>query len=143
MYGSLDISTSGMIAQRTRLTAISANIANQGSYVRGEDGQWEPYRRRMVMFEPGDPGSIGPGGRELGVHVADIELDQSPFEYEYNPDSPYAITKGKWAGYVAKPNIDPVTEQVNAMEAMRSYEANVAAAEATKSMMAQALRLIA
>lgn len=146
MYGSLDISTSGMIAQRTRLTAISANIANQGSYVRGEDGQWEPYRRRMVMFAPGDPSSTDPSGRGrggMGVHVADIELDQSPFEYEYNPDSPYAITKGTWAGYVARSNVDPVTEQVNAMEAMRSYEANVAAAEATKSMMAQALRLIA
>jgi flagellar basal body rod protein FlgC len=36
-----------------------------------------------------------------------------------------------------------MVEQINAMQATRSYEANVAAAEATKNMMAQALRLIA
>src|SRR5690606_38397084 len=109
----------------------------------GEDGQWEPYRRRIAMFAPGDPASADPAARGLGVHVAEIEPDQAPFKYEYKPDDPHAITEGRWKGYVARPNIDPVTEQINAMEAMRSYEANVAAAEATKSMMAQALRMIA
>lgn len=138
MYGSLDISTSGMVAQRQRLAVISANIANASTMLRA-DGGYEPYRKRMAMFEAGDPNASTAQGRELGVHVADIEIDRSPFEVRYQPDSPYADE----AGYVKVPSINTAVEQINAMEAARAYEANVAAAETTKNMMAQALRLLA
>jgi flagellar basal-body rod protein FlgC len=139
MYGILDISTSGMIAQRTRLTAISANLANQHSIM--PDGM--PYRARQVMFAPGDPGAIDPTARELGAHVAAIEIDQRPFGLRWDPGNPRAIKEGPQKGYVRTTNVNPVVEQINAMQATRSYEANVAAAEATKNMMAQALRLLA
>ncbi|MEQ8769921.1 MAG: flagellar basal body rod protein FlgC [Phycisphaerales bacterium] len=138
MYGALDISTSGMVAQRTRLEVISANIANARTMLRA-DGGYEPYRRRTAMFAPGDPGASTQAGRQLGVHVADIELDRAPFESRYQPDSPYADAEG----YVKVPNINTTVEQINAMQAARAYEANVVAAETTKSMMAQALRLLA
>ncbi len=138
MYGALDISTSGMVAQRTRLEVISANIANARTMLRA-DGGYEPYRRRTAMFAPGDPGAATSSGRELGVHVADIELDQAPFELRYRPESPYADAEG----YVKVPNINTTVEQINAMQAARAYEANVVAAETTKTMMAQALRLLA
>jgi flagellar basal-body rod protein FlgC len=100
MYGSLDISTSGMIAQRTRLDVISANIANKGAIL-DADGNYNPFRRRMALLAPGNP------------------------------------------GYIREPNIDTTTEQIDAMEAVRAYEANVAAAEALKSMLSQGLRLLA
>lgn len=138
MYGALDISTSGMVAQRTRLEVISANIANAKTMVRA-DGGYEPYRRRSAMFAPGDPGAASAAGRSMGVHIADIELDQNPFEIRYQPESQYADAEG----YVKVPNINTTVEQINAMQAARSYEANVVAAETTKSMMAQALRLLA
>jgi flagellar basal-body rod protein FlgC len=139
MYGALDISTSGMIAQRTRLTAISANIANKNSI--NADGT--PYRARHVLFAAGDPTSKSTDGRGWGVHVQQIQIDQSPFNLRWDPGDPRALKKGPHAGYVEESNVNPVMEQINAMEASRSYEANAVAAEATKTMIGQALRLLA
>ena len=101
-------------------------------------------RRRIPIFRPGNPDALTPGGRAQGVHVGEIDFDESEFRKKWDPTNPYARPEGtEDAGYVYYPNIDPVTEQVNAMEAVRAYEANVRAAEATKTMLAQALRLIA
>ena len=137
MYGALDVSTSGMIAQRTRLAAIASNIANYDA-VLDPQGNYDPFKKRLVHFAAGDPSAITAQGRELGVHVAEIEAVQDAVRPKYDPDSPYADEQG----YVMVPDIDPVVEQINAMEAARSYEANIIAAEATKSMMAQALQLL-
>lgn len=143
MYGSLDISTSGMIAQRTRLQVVAANIANRNAIL-DSAGNVNPYRRRIVGFAPGDPSATTEEGRSFGVHVAAIDLDSSPLQMqEFDPGSPYAYKSGPNAGYVPGTNINPVWEQVNAMEASRAYEANVVAAEAVKTMMGQALRLLA
>jgi len=142
MYGSLDISTSGMTVQRARMAAIAANIANR-STILDEKGNVNPYRARQVVFAPGDPQASSPEGRQLGVHVAGIKIDQGEFNYRWDPTNPYAIQKGDKRGYVPEPNVNPVIEQLNAMEASRAYEANVVAAETTKQMMAQALRLLA
>jgi len=128
-----------MIAQRTRLTAISGNIANQNAV----DADGTPYRARVVMLSAGDPTAANPSSRELGVHVSDIEIDQSPFQLRYDPGNPRAIKTGANQGYVPVSNVNPVKEQFNAMQASRAYEANTAAAEATKAMLAQALRLLA
>lgn len=143
MYGALDISTSGMIAQRTRLEVIAANIANQNTLLDSQ-GNVRPYQRRIAQFAPGDPAAKLGTGRAMGVHVAEIGLDPTPPQpREYDPSSPYAYTDGPYKGYIAATNINPVVEQINAIEAARAYEANVAAAEAIKQMTAQALRLIA
>jgi flagellar basal-body rod protein FlgC len=78
------------------------------------------------------------------VRVARIDLDPTPVQPgEWDPSSPYAFKDGPFKGYVARTNVNTVTETVNAMEAVRAYEANVMAAEATKQMFAAALRLIA
>lgn len=144
MYGALDISTSGMVAQRTRAASISANIANAHTIGRDENGAPSPFRRRMVHFAPGDPAATTAQGRAMGVHVAEIEIDSSPVQpKEYDPGHPDAYKDGPYAGYIADTGINPVVEQINMMEAARAYEANVAAAEATKIMIAQALRLLA
>lgn len=139
MFGLLDISTSGMIAQRTRLTAISANLANRNSTM--PDGT--PYRAKQVFFSPGDPTSATQQGQKLGVHVSAIEDDPAAFGMRLDPSHPRAIKSGPQAGYVLESNVDPVREQMNAMQATRAYEANAAAAELTRSMVNQALRLLA
>ena len=59
MYGSLDISTSALVAQRTRLNVITANIANTRSLV-NDAGEYSPYRRRFAVFAPGDPARGSP-----------------------------------------------------------------------------------
>lgn len=138
MYGLLDISTSGMIAQRTRLTAISANIANRFSI--NPDGT--PYRAKMVFFEPGNKSAQTAEGRNYGVHVAQIEDDPTPFNLRWDPTNPRALKDGPDAGFVQESNVNPVLEQVNAIQATRAYEANAVAAEASKTMIQQALRLL-
>lgn len=133
MFGSLDVSTSGLVAQRTRLETIAANLANSNS-VMDADGNYAPYRRRFAVFAAGDPAR----GSKEGVHVSKIMLDRSPLLAKLDPEHPFAKD-----GYVYYPNIDPTIEAVNALEASRAYEANITAAEATKSMMQASMRLIA
>lgn len=135
MYGSLDISTSALVAQRVRMEVVSGNLANQRSITRSPDGSFEAYRRRIPLLSPGDPTM----GSDLGVHVAEIALDSAAPRPEWDPGSPFADENG----YVNYPNIAPEMELMNAMEAMRSYEANIAAAETTKTMMNAALQMLA
>jgi flagellar basal-body rod protein FlgC len=131
-----------MVAQRARIEAAAANIANADTILDSQ-GRVNPYRARIVHFAPGDPSATDAAGRKFGVHVAAIEEDKGPYELKWDPDSPYAFQGGPNAGYVPTPNVNPVWEQINAMEAARAYEANAMAAEATKAMTAQALRLLA
>ncbi len=134
MYGSLDISTSGLIAQRTRLNIVAANVANARNILNAQ-GEYDPYRRRFAVFASGDPAV----GSAQGVHVADIGIDEGPLRPVLEAGSPYADEDG----YVYYPNVEPVIEQMNAMEAARAYEANISALEATKSMFSVALQIIA
>ena len=133
MFGALDTSTSGLVAQRTRAQAISANLANQNANF-DHNGENNPFQRRIVIFAPGDPAT----GSANGVHVREIMLDQK-FQLKYDPTHPAADANG----YIKSTNIDPMMEQVNMLEASRAYEANIAAAEATKSMIQTSLRLLA
>lgn len=134
MYGALDVSASALIAQRTRLNVITANIANSKAIL-NPDGEYEPYRRRIAVFAAGDPAR----GSDQGVHVASIMIDRSPLRPVHEPGSPYADADG----YVFYPNVNPVIEVMNAMEASRAYEANITAVEATKSMFSVALQILA
>jgi flagellar basal-body rod protein FlgC len=134
MFGSLDVSTSGLVAQRTRLEVVSANLANKDA-IYDAKGNYAPFRRRMALIAPGDPAT----GNPLGVHVQQISLDQSPFQPRYDPGNPNADKNGN----VYYPNVDPTFEMVDALDASRAYEANITAAEATKSMIQSSLRLLA
>lgn len=138
MYGALDISTSGMVAQRTRMAVISANIANANTILDAQ-GNLNPYKKRIIHFSPGDPSATTPGGQSMGVHVSEIGTDENAIRLKYEPGSKFADEDG----YVPYPDINTHMEQINAMTAARAYEANVVAAETTKTMMAQALRLLA
>lgn len=142
MYGGLDVSVSGMVAQRQRMETIASNLANRHA-TRDADGNPNPYRRRFVIFQEGDPSARG-AGRDRGVHVSSIELDMSDFQKRYNPGHPDARPAGEEdAGYVYMPNVNSVVEQIDALDAQRAYEANVAAAEASKAMVASAMRILA
>ena len=134
MFGSLDISTSALVAQRTRLEVISANVANREA-IYDAAGHYSPYRRRIPIFAPGDPAT----GNPAGVHVERIALDASPLQPRYEPGNPNADQNGN----VYYPNIDPAFEMVSAIDASRAYEANITAAEATKQMIQSSLRLLA
>lgn len=136
----MEISSSGMAAQRFRMNIISSNIANAQTTRTPEGG---PYRRRSVVF-----GAL-PAQRsfeqELRAHVKPDEplhakvlgvaVDERPPILKYDPAHPDSNEEG----YVAMPNIDPLEEMVDLMLAARSYQANVAAFNATKNMAQRAL----
>ncbi|MFM2094190.1 MAG: Flagellar basal-body rod protein FlgC [Planctomycetota bacterium] len=140
MISSLDISTSGLVAQRARLNAISSNIANMSS-VRDENGEVKPYQARHVVLQT-DELQVSTQGA-AGVRVASVETEDVEPRYRYQPGHPLAITEGKWKGYVAYPNVNMTQEFVDALEATRAYEANIGAIEVTKSMAQQTLRILA
>jgi flagellar basal-body rod protein FlgC len=137
MIRALDITGSALVAQRTRLNVIAGNVANAFTTVQ-EDGTVQPYRRRYVTFAPNAEDGTGPG-----VHVAEILEDPSEFKLRYDPGNQYAIKEGRWKGYVQYPNVNITMEYVDAMEASRAYEANVAVMNVTKTMVRQAIQLFA
>jgi len=139
MLSSLDISTSALVAQRTRLNAISGNIANISSLT-DEEGNPSAYRARQVVFQTDD--SLSTSGAS-GVKVSEIKTDDSEPLYRYQPNHPLAIEEGKWKGYVAYPNIDLTTEMVDALETTRAYEANVGVMEISKNLGRETLSILA
>ncbi|TWT86525.1 Flagellar basal-body rod protein FlgC [Pseudobythopirellula maris] len=136
MFSAIDISTSGLVAQRARLNAISSNIANM-STTRNEYGEIDPYRPKHVTFET-DTSLASPGGG-AGVRVASVEMSNEAPNMRYQPGHPDANADG----YVAYPNVDMTMEFVDALEATRAYEANIGVMEITKDLGAQTLRIIA
>ena len=133
MFGTFDISTSALSAQRIRLDTISSNIANIHT-THDASGKPNPYRRLYTVFEAQRTPDGGPG-----VRVSGIQQDASDFRKVYEPANPDHDA----SGYVSYPNVNLSTEMVDALEATRAYEANITAVETTKSMMAATLRVLA
>ncbi len=139
MFPAIDISTGGLVAQRTRMNALASNIANI-STTHNEQGERAPYQPRYVVFQTDE--SVGAYGA-VGVKVESINtLDAQP-RLKYEPNNPDAIQEGPNKGYVAYPDIDMMIEFTDAMEAARAYEANLGAMEITKDLEQQTLRILA
>jgi flagellar basal-body rod protein FlgC len=137
----LNISASGMSAQQIRMNVISSNLANINTTRTPQGG---PYQKKDVVFAS-DPASskfkniLDSQTRDKisGVKVAGIVTDSRPPLLKYDPSHPDANEEG----YVATPNINVVEEMVNVVSATRSYEAGVAAINATKTMALKALEI--
>ena len=139
---SMDISASALSAQRVRMDVIAENLANITT-TRTANGQL--YRRRYVVFQQRedevsfssllDRAQARSNGS--GVRVSEIREDESPFKLDYNPEHPDANAEG----YVQMPNVDLAVEMIDMMAATRSYEANVTAMNAIKSMATKALEI--
>ena len=137
-FGALQISASGLDAQRMRMNVIAGNIANINVTRTPEGG---PYKRKDVIFQTTRLKSFA---EELqssmigqGVEITSIYEDDSPFELRYEPNHPDADKDG----YVAYPNINIVKEMTNLISASRSFEANVAVIQTTKDMAQRALQI--
>ncbi len=141
VFSGMDISSSGMTAQKTRLDIIAENIANVNS-TRDADGN--VYKRKAVIFQEknyatfqetlmGTAGAVG-----KGVKITDIiEDSETACRMVYDPTHPDADEDG----YVIYPNVNTVTEMTDMIDASRSYEANVTAFNASKNMQLKALEI--
>lgn len=143
LFGVMEISGSALRAQRQRAEVVAANLANAETTRTDEGG---PYRRKQVVFGARGPqfryalaSRQGAGPNTLrGVEVRAVVADPSPAIVRYQPGHPDADAQG----YVAYPNVNPVTEMADLMSASRSYEANAAAVTAAKQMITQSLDIL-
>ncbi|MBS3898522.1 MAG: flagellar basal body rod protein FlgC [Dethiobacter sp.] len=131
IFKAMQISSSGLTAERFRLDLIANNIANAHS-TRTEDGG--PYRRRSAVFA--EQMDAARRNRQ-GVRVVSVSEDQTPPRLVYEPGHPDADA----AGYVAYPNVNVIQEMVDMITATRAYEANVTSLNAAKSMFLKALEI--
>ncbi|MDR2594644.1 MAG: flagellar basal body rod protein FlgC [Fibromonadaceae bacterium] len=163
LFTGLNISATGLRAQRVRQNVIASNIANVETTRTPNGG---PYKRQHVILEADplefdqflvkeenkirgtktQPGHINipqpewPVSREhigSGVKVQEIRPDEGPDKLVYNPDHPDADENG----YVHMPNVNIVEEMVDMITATRAYEANTTAFNSTKAMLMKALDL--
>lgn len=138
---SFDISASGMAVQRLRLDLVAMNLANVYTTRGVDDG---PYRKKEVVMAERASGDFerhlfqGGVSREVaGVEVIGIRAVELEPRMVYEPGHPDANI----SGYVAYPNIEPVSEMMALIESTRAYEANVKAIAAAKSMAMRALEI--
>ena len=157
---SFDISGYGLSAQRVRVNTISSNIANAQTTRTDEGG---PYRRRSVVFkavdfnqelnkriaknshlleysDPLDEQEFGMKAKPpiMSVVVNKIVRDDREPKMKYEPDHPDANAQG----YVAYPNINPVVEMADLIEATRAYQANVASFQSSKNLANSAIDIL-
>ncbi len=140
-FDALNVSSSGLSAQRLRMNLISANLANI-STTRTEAGG--PYRRKDPVFAAQAPVAsfqdvLRKQQKEFLKEVAVVGIveDARPPIMRYDPSHPDADNKG----YVAMPNINLMEEMVNMISATRSYEAGVTAIQSAKDMALKALEI--
>jgi len=139
VFNSMQISASGLTLERLKMDTISTNIANVNT-TRTEEGG--PYLKKEVVFEENlvDEKNKLTGKLErgsMGVKVVGIEDNQDNIKLVYNPDHPDADENG----YVTMPNVNMVDEMIALINAQRSYDANVTALNASKSMLKKALEI--
>ena len=148
-FDGYNVATSGMSAQRTRINVVSANIANAKTTHTAEGG---PYKKQEVVFEDvliannkktnnNDVEVTNSKNSDVslrGVGVKSILQSDAKPVMRYEPAHPDADEKG----YVAYPDINPVIEMVNLVEATRSYEANVASFNTHKNIDSKTLDIL-
>ncbi|CAM3573724.1 flagellar basal body rod protein FlgC [Arcobacter aquimarinus] len=149
-FDGYNVASSGMSAQRTRINVVSANIANAKTTHTEEGG---PYKKQQVVFEDilvantnkkansndvETTNSINSDLSLRGVGVKSIIQSDAKPVMKYDPTHPDANEQG----YVAYPDINPVIEMVDLIEAMRSYEANVTSFNTHKNIDSKTLEIL-
>ena len=146
IFSSINTAATGLSDNRARLDVIADNMANVNTTRTNEGGA---FRRSRVIVRPVAEGPYWrspflpesmDNGVGRGVRVVEIQKDTSAKpRYMYDPTHPDAILTGPHEGYVDMGNVDVVTEMVDMISATRSYEANAAIIEGSKSMFQRAL----
>jgi len=124
LNSAMNISSTGLAAERFRMDIISGNIANANSVSANGKGA---YRRHNVVLT---------GGPD-GVEVTQVVTDPSPLRKEHDPSNPNHDANGD----VYFSNVNPITEMVDMLGASRAYEANVEAFNTAKGMAKEALNI--
>jgi flagellar basal-body rod protein FlgC len=140
-FTAMEVSASGMSAERTRMNVASSNLANATTTETPEGG---PFKRLDVVLQSqpasGNVSGAAAGGTSKsvnGVKVQGIVQDSAEPRLEYDPGHPDANADG----YVAYPNVNVVEEMVDMITASRAYEAGVSSLNTAVSMAERALQI--
>ena len=141
-FSAMEITASGLNAERTRMNTLASNLANART-TRTANGQG-PYQRLDPVFQS-VPVAMrfqdmvnDPGARATSVvEVANIQADTSPPQRVFDPTHPDADGEG----YVSLPNVNVVEEMVNMITASRAYEAGVTVMQTVKGMARSAINI--
>jgi flagellar basal-body rod protein FlgC len=139
-FTAMEVSASGLNAQRTRMNVASSNLANASTTRTAEGG---PYKRRDVVLSSQLVGSEATQGQTArgeavrGVSVVDIVEDAQAPKLEFDPGHPDADADG----YVAYPNVSTVEEMVDMITASRAYEAGITTLTTAVQMAERALSI--
>ena len=141
-FSSMNVSSSALAAERTRMNLISSNLANANATQTPEGG---PYKRKDAVFAAIPAAKTfervlnkAAGVQDIRqVEILQIVEDQSPPRLQYDPSHPDANSQG----YVAMPNVNVVEEMTDMINATRTYEANVTAVQAAKTMALKTLEI--
>jgi flagellar basal-body rod protein FlgC len=124
LNGAMRASARGLTAERMRMDLISVNLANANSM---RTPFAEAYQARVAVLS----------ASQDGPKIERIELDRSDFRRVNDPGNPLADGEG----FVTYTNVNPINQMVDMMSAQRSYEANIAAFNAAKTMNRSALSI--
>jgi flagellar basal-body rod protein FlgC len=140
-FTAMEVSASGLAAQRTRMNVASSNLANVSTTRTPEGG---PYKRRDVSLvsQAVDRGAAGAavGGYAQAVKAVAVDAileDPTEPQLEHDPGHPDADVDG----YVAYPNINVVEEMVDMITASRAYEAGITALGTAVTMAERAISI--
>jgi len=154
-YNTIEISASGLSAERLAMDVIANNIANVNTTRTPGGGA---FKRQLIVFaqkpegpqqandgfganggfRPFAPDENSANPSVEGVQALGIIDDPSPDRLVFDPGNPEADARG----YVHYPNVQVVKEMVDMMAASRAYEANVSVIQETKSMNTAAMSLL-
>jgi len=141
LFGMLELSGSALGAERQRAEVVASNMANSQTTRTPAGG---PYRRQLVVFQsqrvPRFSLALAGVQREhsSAVRVAAVVADRRSPVMRFEPGHPDANAEG----YVAYPQVDPIEEMTDLLGAVRAYELNASAVQATKNMITQSLDLL-
>jgi flagellar basal-body rod protein FlgC len=139
LFAALQVSASGMQAERTRAETLVENMANAETTRTPQGG---PYRRKDVVFsselQESPFSAVFQNELATGVSVADITEDNSAPEMRFLPNHPDANSEG----YVAFPKMNPAEDMADLLNTTRSYQANIAAMTAVKDMITNSIALL-
>lgn len=128
------ISASGMAVETVRLQVAAINLANVHS-TRDADGNL--FRPLRVLSGPAAISSRGFNSVLAGVEVRGLGTVDAPERLVFDPGHPSANARG----YVSYPGVNMLAETIAVGNAVRAYDANVSAFNATKTMALRALEI--
>jgi flagellar basal-body rod protein FlgC len=130
LFDSMDIASTALSAQTTRINTIASNMANANTITsKAED----TYVARAPIFQAVLEGEAD----QLGVRVKSVEEVGRDPRREFEPNHPMADENG----FIYTPDIDTATEMANMMSASRSFQSAIEVINTSKQLALRTLTL--